>query len=191
MRRSREDAARTRARAVRAAARLFRARGVEAVGPRQVMQAIGMTHGGFYRHFRSKAELVAEAIGAAAARSSAVQRSVSLEAFIDGYLSAEHVGSVAAGCPVAALVSEARRQPSAPRGAFTRAIAGFVAQLEGALPASPRRRSDALALFAVLVGAVALARASADPELAGQILAAARVSARRMVQRLRGAERRR
>ena len=65
MRRSREEAAATRARIVAVAARLFRARGIDATSVADVMSALGLTVGGFYRHFDSKEALVAEAIDAA------------------------------------------------------------------------------------------------------------------------------
>jgi hypothetical protein len=57
LRRSREEAARTRRAAVKAASRLFRQRGIGAVGVDEVMAELGMTAGGFYRHFRSKEAL--------------------------------------------------------------------------------------------------------------------------------------
>ena len=62
MRRSREAAARTRRTALEAASRLFRERGIEAVSVGDVMASIGMTAGGFYRHFESKEALAAEAV---------------------------------------------------------------------------------------------------------------------------------
>ena len=65
MRRSREETARTRRRAVKAAARLFRERGIDAVSVGDVMARVGMTAGGFYRHFENKEALAAEACAAA------------------------------------------------------------------------------------------------------------------------------
>ena len=69
MRRSREDTARTRRRAVAAASRLFRERGIESVSLGDVMAKLKMTAGGFYRHFESKEALAAEACAAAFASS--------------------------------------------------------------------------------------------------------------------------
>ena len=65
MRKSREEAAETRKSIVRAAAREFRERGIVATGLADLMKAVGLTHGGFYKHFASKDQLVAEATAAA------------------------------------------------------------------------------------------------------------------------------
>ncbi len=61
MRKSREAAAETRKRIVRAAAREFREQGIVATGLADLMKAAGLTHGGFYKHFASKDQLVAAA----------------------------------------------------------------------------------------------------------------------------------
>src|SRR3954463_3182325 len=91
MRRSREDAARTRRRAVASASRLFRERGIEAVSLGDVMATLKMTAGGFYRHFKSKQALAAEAC-AAAFSSSGLARdpAQSAEAILRRYLSKAH-----------------------------------------------------------------------------------------------------
>ena len=65
MRRSREDTAETRRRILEVASRLFRSRGIASVSVADVMGELGLTVGGFYRHFASKDALVAEAIEAA------------------------------------------------------------------------------------------------------------------------------
>ena len=63
MRNSREATAASRERIVAVAAKLFRERGIAAVGVAELMEAAGMTHGGFYKHFESKDALIAEACG--------------------------------------------------------------------------------------------------------------------------------
>jgi len=63
---SREETAKTRKRIVDAASAEFRKQGIAATGLAEIMAAAGMTHGGFYRHFKSKDELVAETTAAAA-----------------------------------------------------------------------------------------------------------------------------
>ena len=65
MRRSRSEAAETRERIVSTASKMFLAKGLEAVGMRDIMSAVGLTPGGFYRHFESKEQLIAEANKAA------------------------------------------------------------------------------------------------------------------------------
>src|SRR5512140_505433 len=178
MRRSKEDAAQTRASAVRAAAKLFRERGFDGVGLKDIMHAIGMTHGGFYRHFASKDALATEAVAAASDETLIGHRALAarlgpgdaFRTFIEGYLSPEHVAHPERGCPLAALAAEGGRQPSQTRKAFTSAIAATLSALETVLPRGPARRRRALQTLASIVGAVVLARATADPELAKEIL---------------------
>src|ERR1051326_5692862 len=113
MRRSREDAAETRRSIVETASRLFRARGIAPVSVADIMGALGLTVGGFYRHFESKEALVAEAIEAAAddaalryAKTREGATGPELAAALDAYLSRGHRDHPERGCPVAALCSE-------------------------------------------------------------------------------------
>jgi len=177
MRRSRAEAAATRAAAVEAAARLFRGRGVDAVGLKDVMAALGMTHGGFYRHFESKDALVAESLAAASddsadalAGAAATAPGAALDAIIEQYLSPEHVAHPELGCPVAALASEIRREARPARTVFTRAVE----RTAGLLADAARGRARGLFTLAALVGGVALARAVTDRKLAAEILSAVR-----------------
>src|SRR6267378_3479951 len=96
MRKSRWEAARTRKRIIEAAAQEFRRNGIARTGLADLMAAAGLTHGGFYRHFESKDQLVAEACAAALdsnARTAAVALSRhgkrnGFKAFVANYLSA-------------------------------------------------------------------------------------------------------
>ncbi len=171
----------SRARIVEAAGRLFRERGIDAVGVDAVMRAAGLTHGGFYTHFASKEALVAEAAAAALARSAARWEALAaadptdaLERIVGGYLDPAHVGAPARGCVLAALGPEVARRPAA-RSGVTVAIRAMIATLARCLPA--QRRTRATATLCTLVGAVVLARACDDPALAAEILAAAREAA--------------
>src|SRR3954470_4361225 len=170
MRRSQEDTAKTRARIVAEASRLFRARGIDATSVADVMSAAGLTVGGFYRHFESKEDLVAEAIDAASRETSA--RTVAGPAsrnendplaLLDSYLSDAHRKHPGQGCPVAALCSEAARGSKATKRAFTRALDRLLSGM-GAPGGGTRKADRASALFAVsaAVGAVVLARATHD-----------------------------
>jgi len=169
VRRSREAAARTRRTALEAASRLFRERGIDAVGVRDVMSSVGLTDGGFYRHFESKDALAAEAC-AAACTGSALARgpSRSVDALLRGYLSTAHRDARATGCPLTALVSEMPRQSGTVRRAYTNGVRGALSRLEQLAPGAdaPTRR----ALLASMVGALALARAVDDDELSSSVL---------------------
>src|SRR5712671_1113823 len=107
MRKSRQEAAKTRERIISSAAAEFREHGIAATGLADFMKAAGLTHGGFYRHFESKDQLVAEACSAAiATMTERVASSASrkrgrkgLEAVVAHYLSTEHRDNPRDGCP--------------------------------------------------------------------------------------------
>src|SRR5262245_55975207 len=110
MRKSRAEAAETRRRIVRAAARRFREQGIAATGLADLMEAAGLTHGGFYKHFSSKDQLVAEAT--AEALGTLLEEMAALPtvgAAVAAYLSPRHRDNPASGCPLAALGGELAR----------------------------------------------------------------------------------
>jgi TetR/AcrR family transcriptional regulator, transcriptional repressor for nem operon len=174
MRRSREEAAETRRAIVEQASRLFRGKGIDAVSVADIMGALGMTVGGFYRHFESKEALVAEAIDAASLQSTTGKAAGAAEA-LARYLSQAHVRDAAGGCPVAALCSEVGHQGRATKKAFTVAMERLVGSVERLMPGADRRK--VLHTAAAVVGGLMLARASADEKLAAEILQAVREEA--------------
>jgi TetR/AcrR family transcriptional repressor of nem operon len=168
MRRSQEDTAKTRARIVTAAAELFRARGIEATSVADVMSAVGLTVGGFYRHFESKDALVAEAIERAAHEVAARG-----PGGLDAYLSDAHRTQPGHGCPVAALCSEVARGSKTTKAAFTGALEGLLTTVKAAMPAGSDRRRVLFATSAA-VGALVLARATHDQSLSDELLSSVR-----------------
>ena len=167
MRKSRADAARTRRNIVDAAARLFRARGIDGVSVADIMGSLGLTVGGFYKHFEGKDALVAEAIERASLQSAAASGSPA--ELLAGYLSMAHRNDLGRGCPVAALCSEVAHQGRSTRKAFGVAVRRLFDRIQSVgLP-----RSQALAVGAQIVGALVLSRAISDDKLAREILAAA------------------
>jgi TetR/AcrR family transcriptional repressor of nem operon len=170
MRRSQEDTAKTRARIVAAAAELFRARGIEATSVADVMSSVGLTVGGFYRHFESKDALVAEAIERAS-REVAARGPGGL----DGYLSDAHRRHPGRGCPVAALCSEVPRGSKTTKAAFTDALERLLGDVKAAMPAGSRGdRRKVLFTASAAVGALVLARATHDDSLSDELLSAVR-----------------
>lgn len=167
MRRSREDKAKTRLEIVEAASRLFRKRGIANVSIADVMGAIGLTIGGFYRHFEDKDALVAEAIDHAS--KSTVMGDATLAQVLDRYLSKDHRANVEKGCPVAALCSEIAREHAPARRAFTDAVKRIIEATSGR-----RDRKRQLAMMAQAVGGLVLSRAVDDPKLSDEILSAVR-----------------
>jgi TetR/AcrR family transcriptional repressor of nem operon len=183
MRRSKQEAAETRRRIISAAAVEFRRNGINNTGLSDLMAAAGLTHGGFYRHFQSKDELVVEAcdaavrsmvdkFAAAAAGKSAQSR---LEAAAARYLSVSHRDDPAHGCPLAALGSEIARCDEGVRSAatdgFRRLVAIIAAQYEGTRPDLAKQR--ALAAASMMIGALTMSRIVTDPELSSEILSQA------------------
>jgi TetR/AcrR family transcriptional repressor of nem operon len=183
MRRSREEASETRRRIVEAASRLFRARGIGRVSVADVVGALGLTEGAFYRHFDGKDALVPEAIEAASLETSTRQERAAPDAsaaarralLVGSYLSKPHCEHPEAGCPVAALAAEIPRESAAARQAFARALDRLrrgIRDVDPGRSKAARRRS--LRTVASLVGAVVLARATPDEALAEEILASVR-----------------
>ncbi|MCA8049056.1 TetR/AcrR family transcriptional regulator [Burkholderia arboris] len=177
---SRQQAAENRSAIVAAAERLFRVRGVDAVGLTELMKEAGFTQGGFYNHFKSKDALVAEVMEKAMHDRADSPNAGSLDAQVALYLSAAHRDNVEAGCPLSGFAGDAPRLTDAARACYAQGLATYLDRLapmvatEGAAP--ERTRRDALAVFSQMVGALVLSRAIAgtDPALADEILAAGR-----------------
>src|SRR5262245_57591912 len=139
MRKSRQEAAKTRERIIASAAAEFREHGIAATGLADFMKAAGLTHGGFYRHFESKDQLVAEACSAAiATMTERVASSASrkrgwkgLETAVADYLSTEHRDNPRDGCPLAALGGEMARADTQTRAAATAGFLKLVDALAG------------------------------------------------------------
>jgi len=176
---SREQVAANRDQIVATAAALFRERGFDGVSVAEVMQGAGLTHGAFYGYFPSKDALAAEA--AAHAMGESIERwqsllddgSLGLTALVDRYLSPLHRDRPAAGCAIAAVGSEVRRQDAATRKAFAAGMMNEVELLASYLPGRPEeRRRKAIAIVAQLVGGMIMARAAGKTALSEEILAA-------------------
>jgi TetR/AcrR family transcriptional repressor of nem operon len=179
MRVTREHAAANREKVVQVAGTLFRQHGFDGIGVADIMKRAGLTHGGFYGQFSSKDGLAAEACARVLGNEGWVERLTgtpkpSFGALVRAYLSARHRDDPGHGCLLAALGSDAARQPRPVRRAFTD---GFRARVDAWLNLVPGRsaaakREKALATIAGLVGALMLSRAVDDPALSDEILKA-------------------
>jgi TetR/AcrR family transcriptional repressor of nem operon len=184
MRRSREETAETRRNIVKTAGIRFRQNGICETGLADLMESAGLTHGGFYRHFDSKDQLVSEAsAGAFAAKIGEMQASAStargrkaLEAIVNDYLSPEHRKGRAHGCPLAALGSELARSDKSTRSAATKGILKMIAEVAERMkdPGTERAKKSASVFLATMLGALTISRIVADPKVSNEILAAAR-----------------
>jgi AcrR family transcriptional regulator len=165
----------TRQRIVEVASRQFREHGVAAVGIAGIMADAGLTNGAFYAHFDSKEDLVREVLSHAGFRnklSKAAENGTGLAGAIRDYLSQNHRDNPGQGCPTSALVAEIARHPKATRDAFTGKVDDVIELIAAGLaPASEaERRRRAVAIYALMVGALQLARAVNDKRLSAEIL---------------------
>jgi TetR/AcrR family transcriptional repressor of nem operon len=168
---SREQVAENKRRILDAAGRLFRARGFEAVTVAEVMKEAGLTHGGFYGHFKSKDDLIAQTLAHVVTPASKAEGD--LAQFAASYLDPRHRDDRFGGCATAALGPETIRQGPAARAAMTaglrRQIERLSARAAGASAAE--KRQAAIGSWAAMVGGVILARLSDDPRLSDEVLA--------------------
>jgi TetR/AcrR family transcriptional repressor of nem operon len=178
---SRADKAQSHDRIVRVAAARFRESGVDGIGVADLMKDAGLTHGGFYRHFDSREELVAEAIEHAlqdggqavvAIADSKLDRQTLLAALVDGYLSAAHRDGLATSCAVTTLAGDVVRCNDRTRSAYTRQVDTYLEVLTKLIASDKQklRRVKAITALSALVGAVSLARAVNDEQLSREIL---------------------
>ncbi|XAH23329.1 TetR/AcrR family transcriptional regulator [Xylophilus sp. GW821-FHT01B05] len=182
---SKEQMAENRDRILDAAATLFRERGFDGIGVADLMKGAGLTHGGFYGHFDSKEDLMAQAAARAAEQMLATWQRLAERhpgqeraAVADAYLSTRHRDHAGRGCLFATLGADAARQGPAVRHAVTEGLRPQVDLLEQATPGRNKaaRRRKALADYAGMVGALVLARAVDDAALSQEILDAARAA---------------
>jgi TetR/AcrR family transcriptional repressor of nem operon len=183
MRVSREQAALNRERIIEAAGALFREKGFGGIGVADIMQAADLTHGGFYGHFASKDDLVAQASKRAMARAATNWERVVADApdtpfaaLLKHYLSERHRDDPGKGCVFAALAADASRSGKVVRSAFAEGLEPLLDILTDAIPdrSKAARRRKAVAAMAALVGALGLARATEGTPLSDEILDAAR-----------------
>ena len=182
MRVSRIQAAENRQTVINAASRLFRERGFDGIGLKDLMEGAGLTQGAFYKQFASKEDLAVEASKRALESAShrwsdaaAQNPDDPLGAVLAFYLSGDHREEKMDGCPIVALGSDAARQGPDVKAAFEAGIRAhlevigrFIAQTDG-----DELNGKAMAILSTMVGAVTLSRVVNDPDLAQAFLDAA------------------
>jgi AcrR family transcriptional regulator len=170
-------------RIVEAAARAIRRTGYDGTSVADIMKEAGLTHGGFYAHFKSREAMLAEAADRAGAETLAYLERIAasvpperaLQAMKEAYLSEAHSEGVETGCGAAALVSEMPRQAPEVRRAATRRIKEMIDLVARQSPdwGEPGAHENALMTVATMVGTLALARAVDDPKLSDALREAA------------------
>jgi TetR/AcrR family transcriptional regulator, transcriptional repressor for nem operon len=177
---SREQVEENRSEVIDAAARVFREKGFDGIGIADIMEAAGLTHGGFYRHFRSKDELAAQA----SQRAFAQKRDELIghldnvsgdrfEVLVREYVSSTHRDNPGTGCSLTSLAGDAaRRDDPALRTIFTDAVTSYIKLLSAVLADVPlkERRRVAISTLAEMVGAIVLSRVVADQTTAQELI---------------------
>lgn len=175
----------TREAILKHASERFRREGIAAVGVRPLMADAGLTHGGFYAHFESRADLVAATLDYAAASTldyfqaaiAEVPAERKLETIVRTYLRRIHRDHMALGCSVSALAPEIARENAATRDRLSARNMGLVRLIAEHLPAggdAEERIERASLLFATMLGTLQLMRIEPDAEIAAQLTRAGR-----------------
>jgi TetR/AcrR family transcriptional regulator, transcriptional repressor for nem operon len=182
MRVSRAQAEENRQNVIDVASRLFREKGFDGIGLKDLMEGAGMTHGAFYKQFESKEDLIAAASARALERATsrwsaaaAANPKDPLGAVIAFYLSKGHRKEKMDGCPLVALGGDAARQSADVKASFEAGIREHLSVLAGLISKadSQEKRDKAMAILSTMVGAVTLSRVVNDPRLAQSFLDAA------------------
>jgi len=176
--------AETHARLVKLAGRMLCEKGPQNLAVAELMQRAGLTHGGFYAHFKSKDALLAEALASIFAESDHTLRRVTaglspchaLARYIDVYVTPAHRDNRRGGCPIVALNSELPRQSRKFRAAFDAGTKLLVGRLANWIKAAGITGGEALAasVLSAMAGAVAVSRAVSDKRLSDELMGAAR-----------------
>lgn len=180
MRKSKAETAETRRRIVEVAAREFRLKGIQATGLNDVMTPLGLTQGGFYRHFASKDQLVAEActqamdevvgeLEAALAKKGAKR---GIAPLVDAYVSVAHRDTTTGGCPLTAMGSELAHADTQTRKAAAQGFDDLRDALAKRMTDKTPREARSAAAFALaaMIGAVTMSRVIEDADASTTLL---------------------
>jgi TetR/AcrR family transcriptional repressor of nem operon len=182
---TRAQAEENRRKVVEAAGKLFKEHGFDGVGLNELMQAVGLTRGGFYKQFASKDELVREACASTLDAGLERSRKTAADnpddpyaALVRRYLAPDHRDRIGDGCAFAALGADTARHGDMLRPTFGAGLKEHLAILEQAAQASPPHpgADNALTTFATMVGALVLSRMVDDEDLSRQLLDGAAAS---------------
>ena len=169
---------------VKDASRRVRAEGLSGAAVATVMRDTGLTHGGFYKHFGSKDELLVESLSEAfreildvlarAAEQSSPEQA--WKTIVKTYLSLEYCEQVEIGCPLAALAPELARVDKRMKPKVVAELVNYKSRMTPFMPG--RRSADKerafFAIFSTMVGAIQIARLLPDPAMREKVLGNAR-----------------
>ena len=179
MGRSQLEKQKTHERIVELAAKRLREEGLDGIGVADLMKEAGLTVGGFYKHFASRDELVAEAVQSAVGSWRKQQeekgidpKSIPLDVFVDSYLSESHRDHCGEGCAYAALTADMARSSDAVRTIATEGLRQNFDAMQARMPQPETgdARRKAIIASCLMTGAVGLARVANDEALSSEIL---------------------
>lgn len=169
MRVTRGQMAQNRIRILDAASELFREKGFDAITVAEIMNAAGLTHGGFYGHFNSKEDLVAKTLDHVFKVDS--NASFNLSDYVERYLSPLHRDNPGKGCPTAGMVADTRHQSEAARHAMSDGTRAQIDRIASGINGEPaERRRLAIVTWAAMVGTMIIARAIEEQALSDELL---------------------
>jgi TetR/AcrR family transcriptional repressor of nem operon len=179
-----EHKAETHRKIVKDASRRVRSEGITGAAVSAVMRDAGLTHGGFYKHFESKDELlieslreafneIADALAEAAKRA---KPEAAWKAIVKTYLSLEYCDHVEYGCPLPALAPEMARADKAMKAAIFEELKKYKNRMQPFMPGERTvdKERAFFSIFSTMVGAVEIARMLPEPAMREKVLASAR-----------------
>ncbi|WP_024517203.1 TetR/AcrR family transcriptional regulator [Bradyrhizobium sp. Tv2a-2] len=176
---SQADKAQNRERILNEAARQIRQGGLENLSVGPLMESVNLTHGGFYGHFASRSELIAQALERALCEGEAKSRASddpdklpSATVMVRSYLSRTHRDAPDTGCAIAALISDVGRADARCRAVMQPHIETFIARAARVLGSGSE--NEAILAVSAMVGALAISRVITDPKRSDAILRAVR-----------------
>ncbi|MFD7406004.1 TetR/AcrR family transcriptional regulator [Streptomyces sp. NPDC059866] len=174
---SQAEKAATRERVLRIASRKIRSEGISSLGIADLMKEAGLTHGGFYKHFASRDDLIAQAAAAALAEGSAkMERSARKNdedpraGLVEAYLAKQHRDVPATGCALVSLGGPAARGDAEFKDAYEKQVRTYLDLIAGLDDGAEDARAKAMLTLSALVGAVLMARAVADKDFSDELL---------------------
>jgi TetR/AcrR family transcriptional repressor of nem operon len=167
----------SRERVLQVTARRIREEGLTRPGVADLTKEAGLTHGGFYKHFTSRDDLITQAAALALEEGSAkmgrAARTNEQEprtGLIDSYLAKQHRDAPGTGCALVTLGAAAGRGDQGLKEAYERQVRTYLDLIAGLDGGSEEARAEAMLTLSALVGAMLMARAVADPALSDELL---------------------
>ncbi len=184
MRYSPEHKAETHRKIVKDASRRMRAEGLNGAAVSAVMKDAGLTHGGFYKHFGSKDDLLLESVREGfreiedrlAHAAEQAPPGEAWKAIVKTYLSFELCEHPERGCPLAALLPELARADKKIKPQIAAELVNYRSRMLPFMPGQRTADKDRafFAIFSTMIGAVEIARMLPDRAMREKVLAGTR-----------------